>query len=627
MPLIKMEHIHMAYGHVALLDDVALLLEAGERLCLLGRNGEGKSTLLKILGGELQPDTGVIERSNVLRVARLTQEVVSDAGLTVFQAVAAGLGNIGEWVARYHELSHALNETADEKALAQLEQVQHQLEAADGWRLEQRVETVLSRLDLPAESKLAELSGGWKRRVELARALVQEPDVLLLDEPTNHLDIEAIQWLEDFLRSFQGGLVFVSHDRAFVQALATRIIALDRGCLRSYPGDYQSYLRRRDAELEAEAQQTAKADKLLAQEEVWIRQGIKARRTRDQGRVRALQKMREDFAARRSQQGKIKFNLEQAERSGKLVIEAENLYKSYQGKTLVGDFSCTVLRGDRIGLLGPNGIGKTTLLKLLLGELEPDSGTVKHGTKLQVAYFDQLRARLDPEQAVFDCVSEGRDSVTINGKTKHVMSYLADFLFPPQRARSPIKSLSGGERNRLLLARLFTKPANVLVLDEPTNDLDIESLELLEDLLLDYDGTLLLVSHDRAFLDNAVTSVIAFEGCGKISQYAGGYQDWLRQSSPAPQQVMTPKHSSLKMPPVKKRTKLSYKDQRELERLPQQIEAIEKEQNALQKKINDPLFYRGDTEEVNRVMRRLTELEEQLTIAYKRWEALEDGNT
>ncbi|MEN8217683.1 MAG: ATP-binding cassette domain-containing protein [Pseudomonadota bacterium] len=620
--MIKLNNVSIAFGHVALLDKIALRIDNKERVCLIGRNGEGKSTLLKIISGEISADQGQVEYQAGCRIALLSQEPEFNANDTVFHAVAKSLGTVGQLVEAYHNLVQRLAHNNDEDLLGQLESVQHRLEAEDGWHLEQRVETVLSKLKLPTEQTLGEMSGGWRRRVALAQALVTEPDLLLLDEPTNHLDIEAITWLEEVLLEFKGGLLFVSHDRRFMQRLATRIIELDRGKLTSYPGDYANYLRRKEASLAAESSQAAKFDKHLAQEEVWIRQGIKARRTRNEGRVRTLKKLRDQRAQRREQIGKIRLNLDSGELSGRIVIEAKAISKNYQNTPLIRDFSTLIMRGDRVGLIGPNGVGKTTLLKILLGELSPDSGTVKHGTKLSIAYFDQLRAQLDPEETVVDAIAQGQEMITINGHKKHVMSYLSDFLFAPARARSPVKSLSGGERNRLLLASLFTKPTNVLVLDEPTNDLDVETLELLEDLLSNYPGTLLLVSHDRHFLDNVVTSTIVFEGNGQIKEYVGGYQDWLRQrtvSHPAPKK---PAAAPPKLRPQKTR-KLNYKEQRELADLPERIETLETEQTELQSLISHPDFYRGEADQINQSLARLKTLEAELQTAYERWETLE----
>jgi ATP-binding cassette subfamily F protein uup len=628
MPLINLNNVSIAFGHFALLDKIVLRIDSGERACLIGRNGEGKSTLLKIISRELTADQGKVERQPGCKIARLSQEPEFNSNDTVYHAVAKSLGTVGKWVEEYHDLVQRLAHNNDEHLLAQLQAVQHRLEAEDGWRLEQRVETVLSKLNLPTEQKIAKMSGGWRRRVALAQVLVTEPDLLLLDEPTNHLDIDAITWLEEILLEFNGGLLFVSHDRRFMQRLATRIIELDRGQLTSYPGDYATYLRQKEAALAAQATQAAKFDKHLAQEEIWIRQGIKARRTRNEGRVRALKKLREERTQRREQIGKIRLNLDSGELSGRLVIEADAISKSYQNTSLIREFSTLIMRGDRVGLIGANGVGKTTLLKLLLGELAPDSGTVKHGTHLSIAYFDQLRAQLDPEETVVDAVAQGQEMLTINGQKTHVMSYLGDFLFVPARARSPVKSLSGGERNRLLLARLFTKPANVLVLDEPTNDLDVESLELLEELLANYPGTLLLVSHDRYFLDNVVTSTLVFEGNGQVKEYVGGYQDWLRQRTvPKPTVPKKPTTTLPKHGPQKPKTrKLGYKEQRELAELPERIETLESELAELQTEISNPDFYRGEKAKINQILARIKTIEDKLQTAYKRWETLEELN-
>ncbi len=615
MSLINIDNVSIAFGHVALLDNVNVRIEKAERVCLIGRNGEGKSTLLKLINKDLHPDKGKIEYKTACRIALLNQNPVFNPNDTIFYAVAQGLGKIGDLVNEYHEIVQAI--ATDDSLLKKLEIVQQQIEAEDGWSLEQRVETILSRLQLPADQKISSLSGGWQRRVALAQALVTEPDLLLLDEPTNHLDIEAIAWLEQILLEFNGGLLFISHDREFMQRLATRIIELDRGQLTSYPGDYATYLRQKQANLAAEAIQAAKFDKKLAQEEIWIRQGIKARRTRNEGRVRSLKKLREERGQRREQLGKVKLKVEAGESSGRIVIEAENINKSYQNTPLIKDFSTVIMRGDKIGLIGGNGVGKTTLLKILLGEIAPDSGTVKHGTKLSIAYFDQLRDQLNLEETVVDSVAQGQDFITINDQKKHIMSYLSDFLFAPARARSPVKSLSGGERNRLLLARLFTKSANVLVLDEPTNDLDVESLELLEELLLNYPGTLLLVSHDRRFLDNVVTSSIVFEGNAIINEYVGGYQDIPKKSPEKKVNKKTTKKTT------NKTQKLNYNQQRELSKLPAQIEKLETEQTELQEQTNDPKFYQADQSAMNKTLARLKEIESELQHCYQRWEELE----
>ncbi|MEO5702831.1 MAG: ATP-binding cassette domain-containing protein [Gammaproteobacteria bacterium] len=630
MPLISFEKVSIAFGHHALLDNADLTMDAGERVCLIGRNGAGKSTLMQIIRGAILPDDGVVRRQSGLRVAYLAQDLPSGAGRTVFDAVAEGLGSLGELLAAFHHTVVLLGgELADEvaaKLLEKMHDLQHELEAQDGWRFQQRMETILDRLDLPADKLLDELSGGWKRRVALAQALVSEPDLLLLDEPTNHLDIEAIQWLEELLLNFNGGLLFITHDRTLLKHLATRIVELDRGQLTSWPGDYEQYLRKKEENLAVEADHAAKFDKRLAQEEVWIRKGIQARRTRNEGRVRALYALREEHAKRRSQGGKVRLDLDAGPASGKLVIEADNIAKSYGGTPLVKDLSLRIQRGDRIGLIGPNGAGKTTLLRLLLGDIEPDTGMVRHGTKLQVAYFDQLRAHLDPERSVIDNITDGGDTVTINGKSKHIISYLSDFLFAPERARSPVKSLSGGECNRLLLARLFTQPANLLVMDEPTNDLDIETLELLEELLISYQGTLLLVSHDRAFLDNVVTSVLVFEGEGRVTEYVGGYEDWLRQR-PSRIPDTTPVQASIPAKPQAKpqatRAKVSYKEQRELESLPGRIEELEEAQARLNAVLAQADSYQRDREGFIKATAQLDIINAELQAAYARWDKLE----
>ncbi len=625
MALLTLRNVTLAFGGAPLLDGVNLQIEPGERLCLVGRNGTGKSTLMKLLNSELQADSGEIVRRQGLKVARLTQEVPREIGGTVFDVVADGLGGVGKLLADYHHVSQQLAE-GDDKLLSKLEKIQHELEAEDGWQLNQRVVSVISRLKLPAESNFAELSGGMKRRVLLARELVRDPELLLLDEPTNHLDIEAIGWLEEFLLDWPGTLLFITHDRMFLQHLATRIIELDRGQLTSWPGDYATYLRRKEEALEAEAQQNALFDKRLAQEEAWIRQGIKARRTRNEGRVRALKALRVERGERRERSGKVRLNLGEAERSGKLVIEADDIGMSYGGRTLFEHFSTAIMRGDRIGILGPNGSGKSTLLQVLLGKLQPQQGKIKQGTNLEIAYFDQHREQLDEEATVLDSVAEGSDKVTVNGRDKHVMGYLQDFLFTPERARSPVRTLSGGERNRLLLARLFTRPANLLVMDEPTNDLDVETLELLEELLLDWQGTLLLVSHDRAFINNVVTATIAFEGDGSLNEYVGGYDDWLRQCPEAKTASAAVKQAQV-LEEVKKpsatRAKLSYKDQRELDALPQRIEALETELQSFHQQMTDPEYFKRDSAAIAAERERMQRVEEELATAYSRWEALE----
>ncbi|MES9899120.1 MAG: ATP-binding cassette domain-containing protein [Sedimenticola sp.] len=628
MALLTLRNLQLGFGGPLLLDGVNLSIERGERICLLGRNGAGKSTLMKLIAGELQADDGEFSLQQSARVTRLTQEVPEGLVGSVFDVVAGGLGGLGDLVRNYHHVSVQLATDYSDELLEQLSRVQHDLEAADGWQSEQRVETAISRLSLDPDIEFQALSGGLKRRVLLARALVQGPDLLLLDEPTNHLDIESIDWLEEFLMGYDGTLLFVTHDRMFLRKLATRILELDRGQITDWPGDYENFLRRKAEMLNAEEKANARFDKKLAQEEVWIRQGIKARRTRNEGRVRALKAMREERGSRREQSGTVNMALQGAERSGKLVVEVEGLTYAWDSEPVVKDLTATILRGDRIGIIGPNGAGKTTLLNLLLGKLEPDSGKVKQGTKLEVAYFDQLRAVLDEEKTVQDNIAGGSDQVEINGHSKHVISYLQDFLFAPDRVRQPVKALSGGERNRLLLARLFAKPANVLVMDEPTNDLDVETLELLEELLLNYQGTLLLVSHDRAFLNNVVTSTLVFEGDGCINEYVGGYDDWLWQrqamEKSKAEKKSTPKAANKPVgEAAAKPKKLSYKDQRELDALPKRLEKLEEGVDQLQTTISDPTFYQQSAEEMAKANEQLQSLEAELAAAYERWEALE----
>ncbi len=634
MTLLKFTDVSLAYGATPLLDGVSWQIARGERVCIIGRNGTGKSSLLKLVKGEQRPDDGEIWRAPTLRIGELPQELPAADERSVYDVVAEGLAEVGELLARYHHLSQHIHGDDD---LAELSRVQQALEARDGWRLQQLVENTLSRLQLPADKTLAELSGGWRRRVLLAQALVAEPDLLLLDEPTNHLDIGAIAWLEEALLGFNGAVLFITHDRAFLQSLATRILELDRGHLIDWNGDYASFLVHKEQQLAAEEAANALFDKRLAQEEVWIRQGIKARRTRNEGRVRALKAMRAERAERRERQGKASIQLETADKSGKQVIVAEHVDFAHPGgEPLIRDFSMVLQRGDRIGLLGANGTGKTTLLKLLLGELQPTAGSIKIGTKLEVAYFDQLRHQLEPEKTVIDNMAEGREFITIDGQNRHVLSYLGDFLFSPQRARSPVKALSGGERARLLLAKLFSKPANLLVLDEPTNDLDVETLELLEEVLLGFPGTVLMVSHDRAFLDNVVTSTLVFEGEGRVREYVGGYQDWLRQGgSPRllgvgkeaegkPQAESKPAPVEKTAPPVAAaRRKLSYKEQRELDALPAQIEALENEQAALQEETANPDFYLRPQEQTHAALARLEHLQHELDRLLERWAELE----
>ena len=634
MPLLRLDNLSLAFGHRALLDKVSLEVSRGERVCLVGRNGEGKSSLLRVISGEVVADDGELWVRPGMQVAYLAQEAALDSSQSVFAVVADGLPELGQMITDYHQAVSALEHNQDEVSLQRLADLQHALEAAGGWQLEQRVERVLSRLQLDGDAGFQTLSGGWRRRVLLARALVSEPDVLLLDEPTNHLDIEAITWLEDFMVEYPGALLFISHDRAFVRRLATRIIELDRGQLASWPGSYDDYVRRKAGQLEVEARHNALFDKKLSREEAWIRQGIKARRTRNEGRVRALQDLREQRRRRRDRVGKADLQLDSGEQSGKLVFEAEHVSVSFDGQVIILDFSTRILRGDRIGIIGPNGAGKSTLIKVLLGELPPDSGTVRRGTRQQVAYFDQQRAQLNPAATVMDNVAGGSQRVVVNGRDRHVAGYLQDFLFPPERLQSPVSTLSGGERNRLLLARLFAQPANLLVMDEPTNDLDVETLELLEELLMDYHGTLLLVSHDRAFLDNVITSSLVFEGNGAIGEYVGGYSDWQRQKQAADKSAVTPKQrqpgtqvaaGAAAARPSRKVRKLSYKDQRELDGLPARIESLDAEQAQLEQAIGEPGFYQQPGDVVAATLQRLEQLGAELEACYSRWEELEGG--
>jgi ATP-binding cassette subfamily F protein uup len=625
MPLVSLDQVSAAFGHLPLLGDAHLRIERGERVCVVGRNGAGKSTLLRIISGEQPPDAGSVWTEPGLRIARLDQDVPISTDKTVFDVVAAALGDLSDLVARYHRTAVQLAEASHPLILEKLGRLQHQLEQADGWRIEQRVELVLSRLDLPTDARVDTLSGGWRRRVLLARALVGEPDVLLLDEPTNHLDLEAIIWLETFLTDYPGALVFVTHDRAFLQRVATRIVEIDRGRLTSWPGDYATFLRKKHEWLANEAITQDKFDKRLAEEEAWLRQGVKARRTRDEGRVRALMAMREERAARRELAGAVRLQIETARASGQLVLEADAVTKDYGSKPVVRDFSARIMRGDRIGLIGPNGAGKTTLLRLLLGELAPDQGEVRRGANVEVAYYDQQREQLDPERTVFDTLGDGNDTVTVDGRSRHVNAYLRDFLFPAERAQSPVKALSGGERNRLLLARLFTRPANLLVLDEPTNDLDLETLELLEAQLIEWPGTLLLVSHDRAFLDNVVTSTFVFEGGGRVEEYLGGYADWLRQRAPLAAALEASPVQRTQPPPrvSTQPKKLSFKERRELDELPARIEALEAEQRALGTTIADPGFYRQPPAAITAALERTQAIEHELGDLYARWDALD----
>jgi ATP-binding cassette subfamily F protein uup len=600
MPLVALEHISHAYGHVPLLDDVGLQVDNGERIAIIGRNGSGKSTLIQIIAGELPPDRGTVWRQPGTRVARLVQDVPLSAHRTVAEVVGEGLGA---------------------------------LDPHDEWQRSHQADMVMSRLQLQPDVNVDTLSGGWKRRVLLARALVGRPELLLLDEPTNHLDIEAITWLESFLAEYQGAVMFVTHDRAFLERLATRIVEIDRGQLTSWPGDYATFERKKEEWLANEELQQSKFDKRLATEEVWLRRGVKARRTRDEGRVKALMAMRAERAARRNQIGQVRLQIEPSDASGKMVFEANDISFAYVGAEVgaglqsrppvVRDFSIRVMRGDRIGLIGPNGSGKTTFLKLLLGELEPATGEVRRGANVEIAYYDQQREQLDPDRSVVDTIGDGNDTVTVNGQSRHVHGYLQDFLFSPERARSPVRALSGGERNRLLLARLFTRPANVLVLDEPTNDLDLETLELLEQQLVDWSGTLMLVSHDRRFLDNVVTSTIAFEGNGRLQEYVGGYDDWVRQRAANPTAKVVPSSTprpKTQDPRPKKRT---FKEEREYAELPDRIAALETEQQQLQAAIANPEFYKKPAAEIHAALERVTAIDGELHAALERWDALD----
>ncbi len=632
MPFITLDKASLAFGHVALLDHADFQLDEGERVGLIGRNGGGKSSMMRVLAAQGTLDDGQVWRAPTARICYVSQEPVLEADDSVFDAVAKGLGNLQKLLHDYHHVSHQLAEPdADfDKLLEEMQHLQTQLEAQDGWSVQARIETAINKLDLDPDKRVGDLSGGQRKRVALAQALVAEPDVLILDEPTNHLDFASIEWLEGLLNNFKGAVLFVTHDRRFLDNVATRIVELDRGKLASFPGTFTAYQAIKERMLSDEAVVNAKFDKVLAQEEVWIRQGVKARRVRNEGRVLRLEQLRRDRSARREKVGKVEMAVDTGERSGKLVAELEHVSKAYGGRTLVDNFSCRIQRGDKIGLLGPNGAGKSTLLKMILGNLEPDSGTVKLGTKISVAYFDQLREQLDDNATLADTISQGSDFVDIGGQKKHVISYLGDFLFPPERARSPVKSCSGGERNRLLLARLFTQPANVLVLDEPTNDLDIETLELLEELLAQYDGTLFLVSHDRAFLDNVVTQVIAFEGDGKLIEYVGGYEDWVRvkkyQATAASnkQPASTPPRvAAVPVEKPKASSKLSFKDARELEELPKRIEVLEREQVDIAAHLADGTLFRSDAKRAKQLQARNEEIEAEVLKIMARWEELD----
>ena len=626
MALVTLQDIYLSYGQPPLIDGISLSIERGERVCLIGRNGAGKSTLLNILTGKIIPDDGLVKTTDGVKIAQLEQAVPTDTQGSVYEVIANGLGKEGALAQSYYRLSAEVATQPTKKNMAELEACQEELDQVGGWDVNSRVDAIITKMGLDANTDIADLSGGYKRRVLLARALVSDPDLLILDEPTNHLDIEAIQWLESFLKKWEAALLFISHDREFMDNLATRFIEIDRGKVMEFNCDYNTYLKRKKDMLETEDKHNALFDKRLSQEEAWIREGIKARRTRNEGRVRALEAMREEFAARRKHQGKAKLSVVQAEKSGKIVVEARDINFVFEGdpeqKAVVKGFSTLIQRGDKIGLIGGNGSGKTTLIKLLQGELAPSTGKINIGTNLNIAYFDQYRSALNEEKTVQDNVSGGRDMIDVGGKSRHVVSYLRDFLFAPERCRQPVKVLSGGERNRLLLAKLFTQPSNMLILDEPTNDLDIDTLDLLEELLIDYKGTIILVSHDRAFINNVVTSTLAFEGNGAFNSYVGGYNDWLRQRTQQLNQSSKPKKTDTRN--KKKPAKMSYKDQRELDALPGQIEKLEIDIAEISQLMSDPDFFKSARDQVQKTENRLSELQKQLSQCYERWEILEN---
>jgi len=626
MSLLRFEEIRLEFGEQIILRDAEFSIEPGERVCLIGRNGAGKSTTLKLITGEIEPDQGEIIPKTGMIVSQLHQNLPDAMDLPVREVILSGLKEIDALLDQYKEMS---SQALDKHGLADLEALHAKIDAHDGWHIDQRVDATMTDLNLPADKKMSELSGGWRRRVALARALVQKPDLLLLDEPTNHLDIATIKWLEDRIYSYPGAVLFITHDRAFLQRLATRIVEIDRGKLTSWPGDYGNFLKRKEKSLEDEETANARFDKKLGQEEVWIRQGIKARRTRNEGRVRSLEKMREEFAGRIKQDDKARIHIEEAEQSGRKVVRAKNISYSYGDEKVIQDFSIKIMRGNRIGFIGNNGVGKTTLLRLLLGQLEPQTGTIKHGTNLEVGYFDQLRQTLDLEKSVAYNVGEGRTYINLNGKDRHIVGYLKGFLFTPKRSAMPVKALSGGERNRVILAKLFTRAANLLVLDEPTNDLDIETLEVLEKKLCDYTGTLIVVSHDREFLDNVVTSTVVFEADGRAKEYVGGYSDWVRFGRELAETeniaaAEARKRESVERRKNKSKTKLSYKDQRELDQLPTEIENLESSIAAIQNQVATPDFYSQNNVDVQRILRDLSEAESLLEQRVERWSELEE---
>ena len=625
MLLLRFEDIRLEFGEQVILRDAEFLIEPGERVCLIGRNGAGKSTTLKLIMGEIEADQGEVIPKAGMIVSQLRQNLPDTMDLPVRDVILSGLKDIDALLADYKDMS---SRDLDKRGLAELETLHAKIDAHDGWQISQRIDATMTDLNLPAEKKMSELSGGWRRRVALARALVQKPDLLLLDEPTNHLDIATIKWLEDRIHSYPGAVLFITHDRAFLQRLATRIVEIDRGKLISWPGDYSNFLRRRDKALEDEETTNARFKKKLGQEEVWIRQGIKARRTRNEGRVRSLEKMREEFAGRVKQDDKARIHIEEAEQSGRKVIHAKNVAYSYGDERVIQDFSIKIMRGERIGLIGNNGVGKTTLLRLLLGQLEPQEGTIKHGTNLKIGYFDQLRQTLDLEKSVAYNVGEGRTYINLNGKERHIVGYLKGFLFTPKRSAMPVKALSGGERNRVILAKLFTRAANLLILDEPTNDLDIETLEVLEKRLRDYSGTLIVVSHDREFLDNVVTSTVVFEEDGQTREYVGGYSDWMRQGHQLAETeniavAEARKHEKNDRRKTISKKKLSYKEQRELDQLPGEIELLESNVSTLQSEIASPDFYSNDNEHMQTTLIKLGQIEGLLEQRVERWGELQ----